>query len=99
MSIIKPRELYLWCKISYDELEQHPQLKIPFRLCKDSVSMGSIMARELVDEIKAHNEKDEITRVIIPCGPSCCYKPFTDLVNKEKVSLKNWFSVSSLPCP
>ena len=88
MSIINTQELYQWCKISYDKLEKHPDLKIPFRLCKDSVSMGSIMASELVDEIRSHNEKDEITRVIIPCGPSCWYKPFTDLVNNEKVDMK-----------
>jgi glucosamine-6-phosphate deaminase len=89
MTIIKTQDLYLWCKIPYNELERHRERKIPFRLCKDSVSMGSIMARELVDEIKAHNEKNEITRVIIPCGPSCWYKPFTDLVNKEKINMKN----------
>jgi glucosamine-6-phosphate deaminase len=47
------------------------------------------MARELVDEIKAHNERGEVTRAIIPCGPSCWYGPFTDLVNEERVSLRD----------
>jgi len=88
MNFINSEELYQWCKIPYDKLESHAELKIPFRLCEDSVSMGSIMARELVDEIQAHNEKDKITRVIIPCGPSCWYSPFTDLVNSEKVDMK-----------
>jgi len=46
------------------------------------------MARELVDEIKAHNDKGEPTRAIIPCGPSCWYEPFTTLVNEERVSLR-----------
>jgi len=89
MSTIIPQELFNWCKLPYQELENHPNLKIPFRICKDSESMGRLMARELVDEIKLHNDKDEITRAIIPCGPSCWYKPFTDLVNAEKVSLKH----------
>ena len=88
MSVVKPAELYQWCKIPYDELETHPELKIPFRLCKDSVTMGSIMARELVDEIESHTKKGKTIRLINPCGPSCWYKPFTELVNKEKVSLK-----------
>lgn len=88
MSKITPRELYSWCKIPFTELENHPKLKIPFRLCDDSTAMGRIMARELVDEIKAHNERKEVIRAIIPCGPSCWYKPFTELVNKENVSLK-----------
>lgn len=83
-------ELYDWCKISYTDLEKNQNLKIPFRLCKDSEEMGKIMARELVDEIKSHNKKEEETRAIIPCGPSSWYGPFTDLVNREKISLKTF---------
>jgi glucosamine-6-phosphate deaminase len=86
--MIPARELYEYCKITYDQLERHPRLKIPFRLCRDSVDMGQIMARELVDEIQLHNQFGEPTRAIIPCGPNCWYKPFTGLVNREQVSLK-----------
>jgi glucosamine-6-phosphate deaminase len=89
MRIVTPRELYEWCKIPYWELENHPRLKIPFRLCRDAEEMGQLMARELVDEIEAHNDQGEVTRAIIPCGPSCWYKPFTDLVNRERISLRN----------
>jgi len=90
MSDFTLKELYSWCAIPYDKLENHPKLKIPFRLCKDSAEMGQIMARELVDLIKANNKKKKHTRAIIPCGPSCWYKPFTDLVNAEEVNLKNF---------
>lgn len=88
MSAITPQELYTWCKVPFTQLEDHPQLKIPFRLCRDSDEMGALMARELVNEIQDHNQRQEVTRAIIPCGPACWYKPFTDLVNREKVSLK-----------
>ncbi|MDO8683240.1 MAG: hypothetical protein Q7N50_07155 [Armatimonadota bacterium] len=88
--MITPKQLYEWCKIPYQDLGNHPRLKTPFRLCADSPEMGRIMARELVDEIQAHNAKGEVTRAIIPCGPSCWYKPFTDLVNEERVSLRNF---------
>jgi glucosamine-6-phosphate deaminase len=81
--------LYQWCKVPYDQLENHPGRKTPFRLCKDSDEMGWIMARELIDEIKTRNRLGEQTRAIIPCGPSCWYEPFTTLVNQEQVSLKN----------
>jgi glucosamine-6-phosphate deaminase len=81
-------DLYRWCRVPYSDLERHPHRKVPFRLCRDSAEMGAIMARELVDEIRAHNEKGEPTRAIIPCGPSCWYGPFTDLVNRERVSLR-----------
>ena len=89
MTPITPRDLYEWCKIPYDQLENHPRLRIPFRLCQDSAEMGRIMARELVDEIQAHNAREKGTRAIIPCGPRCWYKPFTELVNAERVSLKS----------
>jgi glucosamine-6-phosphate deaminase len=89
MSDITPSELYQWCQIPYQDLEEHPQRKVPFRLCADSQAMGQLMARELVDEIKAHNRTGRPTHAIIPCGPSCWYKPFTQLVNEERVSLKN----------
>ena len=83
------RQLHEWCRIPYDQLADHPQRKIPFRLCSDSQEMGQIMARELLDEIKGHNARGEETRAIIPCGPSCWYKPFTDLANEERVSLRD----------
>lgn len=89
MTTITPKALYAWCKIPYQELENHPQSRVPFRLCSDSDEMGQIMARELVDEIQAHNHGREVTRAIIPCGPSCWYQPFANLVNQERVSLKN----------
>jgi glucosamine-6-phosphate deaminase len=89
MSDYSLQELYTWCKIPYEQLANHPQLKTPFRLCRDSKEMSALMARELIDEIQEHNQRGESTRAIIPCGPAGWYKPFTDLVNQEKVSLQN----------
>ncbi len=90
MSPLALRDLYQWCRIPYQELEHHPDCKIPFRLCRDSAEMGQIMARELVDEIKLHNDRGEKTRAIIPCGPMCWYRPFTELINREQVSLRQF---------
>jgi glucosamine-6-phosphate deaminase len=81
--------LYEWCKIPYDKLEGNPACKVPFRLVKDSTEMGMVMAIELADEIKANNLLGKSTRAIIPCGPACWYKPFTNLINREHVSLRN----------
>jgi glucosamine-6-phosphate deaminase len=88
MSDFTLKELYTWCKVPYEQLANHPELRTPFRLCRDSDEMGVLMARELIDEIQEHNRGGETTRAIIPCGPTCWYKPFTDLVNREKVSLQ-----------
>ena len=46
-----------------------------------------MMAQELVDEISAHAAAGHELRVVIPCGPSGWYAPFTELVNTERVSL------------
>ena len=89
MSAITPEQLHQWCRVPYQQLEGHADLKVPFRLSRDSAEMGEIMARELVEEIRGHNDRGEPTRAIIPCGPACWYRPFTDLVNRERVSLRN----------
>jgi len=88
--VITPKKLYEWCRIPYAELEKHPARKIPFRLVRDSPVMGALMARELVEAIRVAEKRGESFRAIIPCGPSCWYKPFSDLVNRERVSLKRF---------
>ena len=82
------RELYDWCRVPWNELAAHPQRRVPFRTCRDSADLGRIMARELVDEIQANNQRGRQTRAIIPCGPSCWYSPFAELVNREQVNLR-----------
>jgi glucosamine-6-phosphate deaminase len=86
---IDKKQLYEWCRVPAEELENHPDRKVPFRLVKDSKEMGNIMARELVDAIKEAGQENRKFHAIIPCGPSCWYEPFTSLVNKEKVSLRH----------
>lgn len=88
MSTIDRRALYQWCRVPFDELERHPGRKVPFRLVKDSAAMGECMARELLQTIEEANGRGSELRAIIPCGPSCWYEPFTDMVNARKVSLK-----------
>ena len=88
MSDFTLRQLRGWCSIPCDQLAAHPARKIPFRLCADPAEMGALMARELVDEIGRNNLAARPTRAIIPCGPSSWYEPFTDLVNRERMSLR-----------
>jgi glucosamine-6-phosphate deaminase len=83
------QELRRWCSIPVDELENHPGLKVPLRLVADSAEMGEVMARELVDELAAHNRQGKPTHAIVPCGPMAWYEPFRRIVNADRVSLKN----------
>jgi glucosamine-6-phosphate deaminase len=85
---ITARDLVRWCRIPHTRLERHPARRVPFRMVADSAAMGRLMAEELAAEIAAHNRAGKPLRAIIPCGPSCWYKPFTDLVNRERLSLR-----------
>ena len=89
MTDIKKEDLYRWCKIPASELAGHPQLRAGFRMIRDSSEMGELMARELVEVVEGNNQAGKTTRAIIPCGPSCWYTPFTNLVNRDRVSLKS----------
>ena len=81
MGEIRKADLYRWCKIPAAELAGHPLLRARFRMVRDSAEMGQLMAEELTEVIEANNKRGEPTRAIIPCGPSCWYAPFTNLVN------------------
>lgn len=87
--MIHKKDLYTWCSIPLDDLENHKGLKVGFRLVESSEEMGLIMAREFIDDIKMANREGRTYRAIVPCGPKSWYEPFTRIVNSEKVSLKN----------
>jgi len=89
MSRIDPRKLYEWCRIPVEALAHHPGLRAPLRIVRDSAEMGEVMARDFVNVIETKNRSGLPTRAIVPCGPNCWYAPFTELVNSQKVSLRN----------
>ena len=91
MSEILKSDLYEWCRIPAQELVNHPQLKVRFRMVRNSEEMGRMMAEELIEVIEANNRRGAATRAIVPCGPKCWYGPFTQLVNSRNVSLRNLF--------
>jgi glucosamine-6-phosphate deaminase len=61
-------------------------------MVRDSAEMGRLMAEELASLIESNNAAGRSTRAIIPCGPKCWYEPFTNIVNSQRISLRN-FSV------
>jgi glucosamine-6-phosphate deaminase len=62
---------------------------VPYRIVADTDEMGREMARELVDLIEGHNREGRSTSVIVPCGPSGWYGPWTREVNERRVSLRD----------
>ena len=91
MSEILKSDLYQWCRIPAQQLVNHPQIRMRFRMVRNSEEMGRLMAEELVEVIEANNRRGAATRAIVPCGPKCWYGPFTQWVNSRKVSLRNLF--------
>ena len=92
MSPVSKADLYRFCAIPARDLPSHPQLKVRFRMVRDSAQMGRLMAEELASLIESNNAAGRSTRAIIPCGPKCWYEPFTNIVNSRRISLRN-FSV------
>ena len=87
--MINKKNLFSWCSVPLDDLANHKGLKVRFRLVESSEEMGLLMAREFIDEIIKANNENRTFRAIVPCGPKSWYEPFTNIVNAEKVSLKN----------
>lgn len=81
-------ELLEWCRVPVDALVAHPKRRVAFRIVDDSAAMGALMAREFVEAIEAANAGGRPFRAIVPCGPSSWYKPWTELVNARRVSLR-----------
>lgn len=83
----KPMEYY---HISAEDLGR--DAKVPLLKLGSSGEVFYEMAREMVDEIRAHNERGEKTVFICPVGPVGQYPIFVRLVNEERLSLKDcWF--------
>ncbi|MFH1070863.1 MAG: hypothetical protein V1794_14695 [Candidatus Glassbacteria bacterium] len=88
MSTFDRRELLKWCSIPVDELAKHGP-RVPFEIVETREELGEKMASELVETVRANNAEGRTTRAIVPCGPMCWYEPFTRMVNRERVSLRN----------
>ena len=88
-SHVDARELRRWCAIPAEKMLGHPDLRVHYRQVADSMELGALMARELVEAIEDNNKQGRATRAIVPCGPTCWYEPFRSLVNTRAISLKS----------
>jgi glucosamine-6-phosphate deaminase len=84
---VRPQDLLEWCRVPAQELPGHPRLRVPFRLVPDSRELGERMAQELVGLVEANNARGLPSRVIVPCGPTSWYAPWTQQVNARGLSL------------
>ena len=76
----------------YDKEQLLVAPKIPMVVMEDKPTVFKAIAREMADFIKMKNEKSETTVFICPVGPIGQYPYFVEIVNAERISLKNcWF--------
>ena len=66
--------------------------KLPLEVLADGPAVFEVMAREMADFIKMRNAQGLTTVFILPVGPVGQYPRFVEIVNRERISLKNcWF--------
>lgn len=66
--------------------------KVRLEVVKDPDSLYLHFARSIADEIKAHNESGEATRLILPVGPTGQYPVLVQICNEEGISWRNVFT-------
>jgi glucosamine-6-phosphate deaminase len=90
-STMNLENLYEICRIPLDQLENHPDLKIKFKLVERPEEVHQWTAQDMADEVKRNNAAYQPTRWILPCGPTRQYPLFVEIINRENLSLKNVF--------
>lgn len=75
-----------------EELMSAP--KIPMRIMADKPEVFEAIAREMADAVKENNEAGRKTVFICPVGPIGQYPYFVEIVNREKISLKNLWIIN-----
>ena len=74
-------------RLTVDELRR--QARIPFRLLPDRDALLRDMADAILAEVRAHNQRHEPTRLILPVGPIAQYRRVVEESNREKLSWRN----------
>lgn len=88
-SFIDPKALFEWCRIPTEQLESHPQSRVPIKIVETPDDVYRWAAQEMLSEVKENNSAGRPTRWILPCGPKGQYPYFIKWVHEQRVSLKN----------
>ena len=89
MSTIDPEQLFEWCRIPVDELENHSDAKVKLKIVETKEDVYHWLANDMLGELKANNAAGKPTRWILPCGPTKQYPIFTKAVNEEGISMRS----------
>ena len=76
-----------WMKLPTEKLQR--EAKVPMRVVHDRPALYAAFAREIADEIKAHNAAENPTVLILPVGPIGQFSVLVDICNRERISWQN----------
>ena len=76
-----------WMQLSTEKLQR--EAKVPMRVVHDRPALYAAFAREIADEIKAHNAAGIPTVLILPVGPIGQFSVLVDICNRERISWQN----------
>jgi glucosamine-6-phosphate deaminase len=76
--------------LSIVELER--RAKVRFRLLASREALLDDFARSIADEIRAHNARNEPTRLILPVGPVAQYPRLAAICNREGITWENVYT-------
>ena len=80
-------EIDAWLKLPAETLRR--EAKIPVCVVPDRAALYAAFAREIADEIKAHNAAGKPTRLILPVGPIGQFPVLAEICNRERISWQN----------
>ena len=86
---ITREQLYRWCSIPWQQLNETPGRKIKLDIKPDRAAMMQMIGDMMADEVIANNKAGKPTKWVLPAGPTDEYDIFIDRVNKERISLAN----------
>lgn len=72
--------------------ELRRRARTPFRLLPDIPALMDDFAQSILDEIRTHNRRGELTRLILPVGPVAQYRKVVEVSNRERISWKNTYT-------
>lgn len=73
--------------VPIDQISKYSNVGV--KIVKDAETLYKTMARSIADVIINNNSKGNITKIILPVGPTPQYPILAKILNEEKVSLKN----------
>jgi glucosamine-6-phosphate deaminase len=88
-SRIDPEQLFDWCRIPEEELQNHPKAKVKINILNTPDDVYRWVAQDMVEEVCRNNAAGRPTCWILPCGPTKQYPYFAKAINENRISLRN----------